>query len=52
MATTFKVQALFGKTKAPAKKAAAPAKKASSGTKKSGGWLGSNSQEINLDKCV
>ncbi|PSC71090.1 Chlorophyll a-b binding chloroplastic [Micractinium conductrix] len=47
-------QALFGKKAAPAKaspakKGAAP-KKASGTVKKSGGWLGSNSGNINLDK--
>jgi len=54
----LRVQALFGKKKAaaPAKKAAAPAKKGaaapkkSAGSKTSGGWLGSNSTAINLDK--
>ena len=53
----LRVQALFGKkTAAPAKKAAAPAKKGaaapkkSAGSKTSGGWLGSNSTAINLDK--
>ena len=49
----MKVQALFkGSAKAaPAKKTAksAPAKKSSSG-KSSGGWLGSASGDINLDK--
>jgi len=51
MASAIKTVALFGKkaAAAPAKKAAQPAKKAS-GTTKSGGWLGSNSQNINLDK--
>ncbi len=48
----MKVQAIFkgGKTAAkPAtKKASAPAK--SSGSKKTGGWLGSGSQNVNLDK--
>ena len=56
----LRVQALFGKkSAAPAKKAAAPAKKGtsapkkSSGGKTSGGWLGSNSSAIDLDKwCV
>lgn len=48
-------QALFGKKAAPAKaspakKGAAP-KKASGTVKKSGGWLGSNSGNINLDKA-
>jgi len=51
MASAIKTVALFGKkTAAPAKKAASAPKKASSGTQKSGGWLGSNSQNINLDK--
>ena len=66
MSTALKVQALFGlgkakaapapakkagKAAAPAKKAAAPAKK--SGAKTSGGWLGSDSQELSLSKwCV
>ena len=57
----MKVQALFKfgkpaakpatstKKAAPAKKAAAPAKKASGGSKK-GGWLGSGSGEIALEK--
>ncbi len=57
MSTAVKVNALFGKKTAapakPSKKAAAPAKPSKSGTSKSGGWLGSNSQNINLDKwCV
>ena len=46
----MKVQALFkGASKAaPAKKTAAPKK--TSSTKSSGGWLGSASGDINLDK--
>lgn len=57
----MKVQALFkfGKTAAkpaPTKKGAAAPKKGavapkkSSGSSKKGGWLGSNSNDINLDK--
>lgn len=52
----MKVQALFKKAAAPAKSApakkgakSAPVKKAS-GSSKTGGWLGSNSQEVALDK--
>ena len=50
--SALKVQALFGKSAktAPAKKSAAkPAKSSGSGSK-SGGWLGSGSKTINLDK--
>jgi hypothetical protein len=57
MATTMKVSALFGKKSAPVKKAQSGAKKAAkqvakqtSGTRKSGGWLGSGSNSIDLDK--
>jgi hypothetical protein len=56
----MKVTALFGKAKAaPAKKAASksskgPAKKVlSSGSgRTTGGWLGSDSQDLGLDKYV
>ena len=46
----MKTMALFktGAKTAPAKKSA-PARK-SSGTSKTGGWLGTNSQNLNLDK--
>jgi len=47
----MKVQSLFksGKTAAKPATKAAPAKK-SSGASKTGGWLGSNSSNVNLDK--
>jgi light-harvesting complex II chlorophyll a/b binding protein 5 len=49
----MKVQSLFKGNKAAAKpattKASAPAKKAASGGK-AGGWLGSGSQNLSLDK--
>jgi hypothetical protein len=52
----MKVQALFkgGAKAAPAKKAASKASKPSksSSGKKSGGWLGSDSQNLGLDKYV
>ena len=48
-ATSTKKAAPAKKAAAPAKKAAAPAKKASGGSKK-GGWLGSGSGEIALEK--
>jgi hypothetical protein len=37
------------KKAAPAKKGAAPVRK-SGGSSKTGGWLGSNTQTLNLDK--
>ena len=49
-AAAAQITALFKKAAAPApakSKKTAPAKKASSGT--SGGWLGSDSKNINLD---
>jgi len=46
----MKVTALFkGAKAAPAKKATKAPAKSSSG-KKTGGWLGSNSQDLGLDK--
>lgn len=52
----MKVQALFKKASAPAKSAPAkkgkaqPAKKAAGGSKSTGGWLGSNTKNVALDK--